>query len=653
MDEILEQKHLLYRSWGNGMKRSIRISLVFLLVLALGGCSKGAANQEIEDVDVFTDKEHEIKQDAVTELGSETETETESEIKSEKESKGDDIDEKTTDEENTMQTKKVRIEELIITGDAKTIYGQIFMPEEEGRYPAVILSHGYNGSYSDFTKECEYFANNGFVAYAYDFCGSSARSKSSGATEDMTLFTEKDDLLTVFEYISAMDSVNSKQIFLLGASQGGMISTLVAEELKEKVAGMTLYYPALCIPDDWRVKYPSIDNVPETINFWGVNLGRDFVTSIHDLYVFDTIGNYTGNVLIIYGKNDSVVALEYAEKASSSYENVELIVLEDEGHGFSQEGGKYAMEKSFSFMNENRGRIYPDNPFQSIPLEYGNECENAGSIVSFSYETLNHRVENSETYTKEALVYLPHGYDPDDTETKYNILYLMHGGSDSPSWFFKGVGESSTLKKNIDNLINEGKMKPLIICAVSYYTDYSNDATANCKYFYLELMKDLIPVFENEFNTYAADTSDEGLKNSRSHRAFGGFSMGAMTTWSVFENCMDSFKYFMPISGDCWALGGTKGGKYADITANYLAKKVSEAGWTADDFIIYSGCGERDVAEPNLTPQINSMKKLSDIFIYTDNFADGNLYQLICKSGGHDKNTVRKVMYNGLPKMFD
>ena len=58
------------------------------------------------------------------------------------------------------------------------------------------------------------------------------------------------------------------------------------------------------------------------------------------------------------------------------------------------------------------------------------------------------------------------------------------------------------------------------------------------------------------------------------------------------------------------------------------------------------------MAEPNLTPQINAMKELTDTFIYCDNFADGNLYQCIYPQGGHDRNTVARILYNGLPKMF-
>lgn len=45
-----------------------------------------------------------------------------------------------------------------------------------------------------------------------------------------------------------------------------------------------------------------------------------------------------------------------------------------------------------------------------------------------------------------------------------------------------------------------------------------------------ELINDLIPAVESTYSTYAADTTPDGLRESRDHRAFCGFSMGSVTT---------------------------------------------------------------------------------------------------------------------------
>ena len=141
-------------------------------------------------------------------------------------------------------------------------------------------------------------------------------------------------------------------MFLFGGSQGGFVTSLVAEELKEKTKGMILYFPALNIPDDWRRNYPETDKIPEVTDFWGLQLGKEFFLSIHDFYTFDNIGSYPNDVLIIYGDKDNIVPYDAMLEAEKAYNSAELVVLENEGHGFSSIGGKKAMEMVLDFMNK-------------------------------------------------------------------------------------------------------------------------------------------------------------------------------------------------------------------------------------------------------------------------------------------------------------
>lgn len=248
---------------------------------------------------------------------------------------------------------EISIEDLSIKNGENTIYGKIYRPEGEGKFPAIILSHGYNGTGNDFVNECKYFAQNGYIAYAYDFCGGSTHSKSTGASTDMTIFTEKSDLLAVFDYIYAAEDVDQGHVYLFGGSQGGLVTTLAAEERADKVKAMALYFPALCIPDNWRNTFPDINKIPDVYDFWGLKLGKKFFTDIHDFEVFDTIGNYDKNVLIIHGDKDPIVPLSYSEKAVNTYAHAELIVLPGEAHGFTPAGGKTAREKVLNFLQEN------------------------------------------------------------------------------------------------------------------------------------------------------------------------------------------------------------------------------------------------------------------------------------------------------------
>ena len=195
---------------------------------------------------------------------------------------------------------KIKVTEHIIRFNGKNIFGKLYEPRDEGSYSAVILSHGFNGSHNDFDMECKELAKNGFVAYAYDFCGGSVNSKSSLKTTEMTIFTEKEDLLAVFENIRKMKQVDENHIFLFGGSQGGFVSALAAAELGAQAAALCLYYPAFNIPDDWRNNFKEVSDIPEFHELWDMNLGKNYFLSIRDFQTFDHILFYSHKIPLQY-----------------------------------------------------------------------------------------------------------------------------------------------------------------------------------------------------------------------------------------------------------------------------------------------------------------------------------------------------------------
>ncbi|MCR5101775.1 MAG: prolyl oligopeptidase family serine peptidase, partial [Butyrivibrio sp.] len=155
-----------------------------------------------------------------------------------------------------------------------------------------------------------------------------------------------------YDDISSLDMLDGGKVFLMGGSQGGLVTTLATEELQDKVAAMVLYFPALNIPDDWRNTYKTEEEIPDENEFWGMTLGKEFFTSIRDFHTFDNIGTYKGDVLIIYGDRDPIVPSGAIDKAIETYENVEYLELEGEGHGFSPAGGETAINKVLDFISQ-------------------------------------------------------------------------------------------------------------------------------------------------------------------------------------------------------------------------------------------------------------------------------------------------------------
>lgn len=251
------------------------------------------------------------------------------------------------------ETTNIIEKEYIISIADRQIYGKLFYPDDGSKHPAVILSHGYNGCCDDFEVEYRGLAQNGYLAYAYDFCGGSTRSRSTLSTTQMTIFTEIEDLLGVFDNIKSLDIVDSSHIFLLGGSQGGLVTALTAEKISDQIAAMVLYYPALNIPDDWRRNFPLEKDIPETVSFWDMTLSRKFFTTIRDFNTFDNIGSYKGNILVIYGDRDPIIPLGVIDKAVQKYERIDLKILEGEGHGFSPDGRITAIDMVKDFLGQN------------------------------------------------------------------------------------------------------------------------------------------------------------------------------------------------------------------------------------------------------------------------------------------------------------
>src|SRR5215213_7360538 len=120
---------------------------------------------------------------------------------------------------------------------------------------------------------------------------------------------------------------------------------------------------------------------------------------------------------------------------------------------------------------------------------------------------------------RKATIYLPPGYSKN---TKYPVLYLLHGiGGDEYEWLRDGGNPNLIL----DNLIAEGKTKPMIVVmpngrAVKDDSRNGNimapDKVQGFANFEKDLLNDLIPYIENFFST---------LKD-RENRAIAGLSMG-------------------------------------------------------------------------------------------------------------------------------
>ncbi|MBR3504967.1 MAG: hypothetical protein IKO07_12125 [Clostridia bacterium] len=274
-----------------------------------------------------------------------------------------------------------------------------------------------------------------------------------------------------------------------------------------------------------------------------------------------------------------------------------------------------------------------------IPEQYLAPCAAPGRVERVDYVTTDAFAQE-----KYALVYLPHGYDP---ARAYNALYIIHGGGGSQESFF-----SKAFLSLLDHMIASGELEPLIVVSPTYYRPDETDKTPGSSgnavaVFARELKADVIPAVEGRYRTFATSTDAAGQRASRDHRAIGGFSMGSVTTWYAFLDALDAFRWFMPLSGDCWLYGRLGGSSHAEETARALAEAVAKQGFTPEDFRIHALTGTKDIAYPNETAQIDAMRAFPEVFRF-----GGNIDYDLLEEGVHTYEDIFRYIYNALPAFF-
>lgn len=290
---------------------------------------------------------------------------------------------------------------------------------------------------------------------------------------------------------------------------------------------------------------------------------------------------------------------------------------------------------------QNQSGIVPDE-LEYIPQGYEKPADKQGTLQKITYDTWESFTydQKSQKLTKGAWVYIPYAYDENK---KYNVFYLSHGGWSNETTIMGTDKNPNSFKNVIDHAIQDGKIKPLIIVLPTYNNTSEEDsgdyslAIQLTSQFHNELVNDLIPAVESKYSTYAENVTKEGLRDSRDHRGFGGFSMGSVNTWNTFRYCLDYFRYFMPMSGNY-----TTDGKY-------MADLVKQQGYESKDFFIFSASGTSDFAYRAFKAQIMAMGYDSDgMFTFANNEADGNLSFLEREGYEHNQQASEEYTYNGL-----
>jgi len=219
-------------------------------------------------------------------------------------------------------------------------------------------------------------------------------------------------------------------------------------------------------------------------------------------------------------------------------------------------------------------------------------------------------------------MYTPPSYDTSKNE-KYPVLYILHGGGeDERAW-----AEQGKANLILDNLIAEGRAKPMLIVMVDGNMGLPGFGENNLRFFEAELMRSVIPFVEKNFRA----------KTDANDRALAGLSMGGIQTLYVGMNNTNLFSY-LGIFSSGWILPMQI--KIADAQYDRMKKNLEMIKSNVKLLWICVG-GKEDIAYNNCQAMLSKFDEMKIKYNYHE------------YPGGHTWPVWRNDLFTFAPLLFN
>lgn len=170
-------------------------------------------------------------------------------------------------------------------------------------------------------------------------------------------------------------------------------------------------------------------------------------------------------------------------------------------------------------------------------------------------------------------IYTPPGYE--GNTDKYPVFYLLHGmGGDEEAWM--ALGRASQI---LDNLIAQGKAKPMIVVMPNGHTSNTAAPGESDKGFYKPDMR-TPDIFSGDMEANFGDIikfveDNYRVKSDKQSRAIAGLSMGGFHSLYISANYPNTFDYVGLFSPAILPPANAASTIYADLEAKLLAQKAN------------------------------------------------------------------------------
>jgi enterochelin esterase-like enzyme len=238
-------------------------------------------------------------------------------------------------------------------------------------------------------------------------------------------------------------------------------------------------------------------------------------------------------------------------------------------------------------MDPNNIKSQPCEEFKYSLVDIPGDIPLIHSMQNVPHGEISYCYYNSKTvgFTRPLVVYTPPGYAQNTTE-KYPVLYLFHGSTDTEETWFK-VGRVNLI---LDNLIVQGKAKPMII-AMPYGNPFPQlDPFKNDSIDIQELIDDLIPFIEHKYRVI----------DNQEQRAVAGFSRGGRRTLRAGILHSDLF---------AWACAFSPGINLDEYEKYFSNRSPDPAILNKQLKLLWISCGNEDPRYEQSTRFVELLKK--------------------------------------------
>ena len=201
----------------------------------------------------------------------------------------------------------------------------------------AIIFHGFtaNRNTSLLKEITNSLRDENIASVRFDFNG---HGDSDGKFENMTVLNEIEDANAILNYVKTDPHV--RNIYLVGHSQGGVVTSMLAGLYPDLIKKVVLPAPAATLKSDalkgntQGITY-NPDHIPDRLPFKDLTLGGFYLRIAQQLPIYEVSAQFTKPVCLIHGTDDTVVSPNASKKYDQIYQNSTLHLIEGADHCFS------------------------------------------------------------------------------------------------------------------------------------------------------------------------------------------------------------------------------------------------------------------------------------------------------------------------------